>query len=100
MKHVLVAVDEKMSKRKKDLGKFFTWDRLLRLGIEAAESAVKEGREKAESAVNGKICNTCKGNGEWVDVESREITICPDCNGTGILSKTCHTLKVNSKWEA
>jgi len=36
--------------------------------------------EKAESAVNGKICNTCKGNGEWVDVEFREITICPDCN--------------------
>lgn len=55
--------------------------------------------EKAESAVNSKICNTCKGNGEWVDVESREITICPDCNGTGIISKTCHTLKVNNKME-
>ena len=47
--------------------------------------------EKAESAVSGKICNTCKGNGEWVDVEFREITVCPDCNGTGIISKTCHT---------
>lgn len=44
----------------------------------------KEVPEKAESAVSGKICNTCKGKDEWVDVEFREITICPDCNGTGI----------------
>jgi hypothetical protein len=52
MKHVLVAVDEKMSKRKKDLGKFFTWERILRLGIEAAEDALCEGRKRAEESLS------------------------------------------------
>jgi N-acetyl-anhydromuramyl-L-alanine amidase AmpD len=52
MKHVLVAVDEKMSKRKKDLGKFFTWERILRLGIEAAEDALCEGKKKAEESLS------------------------------------------------
>ena len=53
MKHVLVPIDDRTSKRKKDLGRYFTWDRLLRLGIEAAESAVKEGREKAINSIEG-----------------------------------------------
>lgn len=52
MKHVLVAVDEKMSKRKKDLGKFFTWERIVQLGIETAEDALREGKKKAEESLS------------------------------------------------
>jgi hypothetical protein len=25
-------------------------------------------------------CPTCHGKKEWVDIESRTITLCPDCN--------------------
>jgi len=33
-----------------------------------------------EPGILGIDCPTCHGKKEWVDIESRTITLCPDCN--------------------
>lgn len=39
-----------------------------------------EPRHKEKVMLEPGICPTCHGKKEWVDIESRTITLCPDCN--------------------
>lgn len=45
--------------------------RVLRGALKTKESGI---------GILGNDCPTCHGKKEWVDIESRTITLCPDCN--------------------
>ena len=62
-----------------------------------------------EKMTDKKKCPECKGKGEFVDVENREHTICPVCNGTGVKQEgrkckwekggsVCKDTDDNGKW--
>ena len=54
MKRLYLTIDDRLAKRKDAVCKHhkLTWLDVIELGVEAAESAVKEGREKAEESLS------------------------------------------------
>lgn len=55
MKRLYLTIDDKLAKRKSAVCKQhkLTWLDVIELGVEAAESAVKEGREKVINSIEG-----------------------------------------------